>query len=44
MLLNDDTVDFEKPERIRLLTFDADKLSRLFLHSSIFSIIHSRSA
>ena len=41
MLLNDDIADVEKPDGIRLLTFVVNKQ---FLHSSIFSIKHSRSA
>ena len=44
MLLNKDIVDIEKSVGICLLTFVVDELSRLFLHPSIFSIIHSRSA
>ena len=43
MLINDDIVDIENADRICWLTFNVEKLSRLFLHSSIFSIIHSRS-
>ena len=43
MLLNDDIVDIENADRICWLTFNVEKLSRLFLHSSIFSIIHSQS-
>ena len=44
MLLNDDIVDVEEPDGICLLTFDVDELSGFFLHLSIFSIKHSRSA
>ena len=44
MLLNDDIVDIEKPDLICLLTFAVDEFSELFLHPSIFFIIHSRSA
>ena len=44
MLLNEDLVGIEKPEKISSLTFVIDELSELFLHLSIFSIIHSRSA
>ena len=44
MLLNDDIVDIEKPDGICLLTFVVDEFSGLFLHPSIFSIKHSRSA
>ena len=44
MLLKEDTVDIEKHDGICSLTFVEDGFSRLFLHLSIFSIIHSRSA
>ena len=44
MLLKEDIVDIEKPDGICLLTFVVDEFSGLFLHPSIFSIIHSRSA
>ena len=44
MLLNDDIVDFEKPDGICLPTFVVDEFSRLFLHPSISSIKHSRLA
>ena len=44
MLLIDDTVDVEKLDGIYLLTFVVDEFWGLFLHPSIFSIIHSRSA
>ena len=44
MLLNDDIVDFEKPDGICSLTLVVDEFSGLFLHPSVFSIIHSRSA
>ena len=44
MLLNEDTVDIEKLNGICLLTFVVDEFSGLFLHPSIFAIIHSRSA
>ena len=44
MLLNEDIVDIEKPDGICLLTFVIDEFSGLFLHPSIFFIIHSRSA
>ena len=44
MLLNEDIVDIEKPDGICSLTFVVDEFSGLFLHPSIFSIIHSRSA
>ena len=43
MLLNDKIVDNEKPDRIRVPTFVMDEFLGLFLHSSIFSINHSRS-
>ena len=44
MLLNEDIIDIEKPEGICSLTFVVDEFSVLFLHPSILSIIHSRSA
>ena len=44
MLLNDDIVDIEKPDGICSPTFVVDEFSGLFLHPSIFSIKHSRSA
>ena len=44
MLLNENIVDTEESNGICLLTFVVDEFSGLFLHSSIFSIIHSRSA
>ena len=44
MLLNGDIVDIEKPDRICSLTFVVDEFSWLYLHPSIFSIKHSRSA
>ena len=44
MLLNDDIVDIEKPDGICSLTFAVNQFSELFLHSSIFSIIHFRFA
>ena len=34
----------EKPDGIFSLTFDVNECSGLFLHPSVFSIIHSRSA
>ena len=40
MLLNDDTVDIEKPDGICLHTFHVYAFSGLFLHPSIFSIKH----
>ena len=42
--LNDDIVDIEKSDGIFYLTFVMDEFSGLFLHSSIFSIKHSKSA
>ena len=44
MLLNEDVVDIEKPGGTCLLTFAIDEFSGLFLHPSIVSIKHSRSA
>ena len=44
MLLNEDIVDIEEPDGIYLLHFFSDEFSGLFLHPSIFSIIHSKSA
>ena len=44
MLLNDDVVNIEKPDRICWVTFVVDKFSGLFLRPSIFSNIHRRSA
>ena len=43
MILNNNTVDIEKPDGICLPTFVADEFSE-FLHPSIFSIKHPRSA
>ena len=43
-LLNDDIVDIEKPVGICSRTFVEDEFSGLFLHPSVFSITHSRSA
>ena len=40
MLLNDDIVDIEKPDGISSFTFVVDEFSGLFLHLSVFSIIH----
>ena len=42
MLLNDDIESIENPDGVFSLTFVADEFSGLFLHPSIFSIIHSR--
>ena len=44
MLLSEDIVDIEKPDGIGSFTFVADEFSGLFLHPSISSIIHARSA
>ena len=44
MFLNGDIVDIENPTGICSLTFVVDEFSGLFLHLSIFSIKHSRSA
>ena len=45
MLLNEDNIaDIQKPDGICSLTFALDKYSGLFLHASVFCIIHSRSA
>ena len=43
-LLNDDMLDIEKPNGICSPTFVVDEFSGLFLHPSIFSIKHSKSA
>ena len=43
MFLNSDIVNFEKPDGICLLIFVVDEFSGLFLHISIFAIVHSRS-
>ena len=44
MLLNDDILDTEKPDGICLPIFVMNEFLGLFLHSSVFSIEHSRSA
>ena len=44
MLLIENIVDIEKAYGICSLIFDGDKFPGLFLHLSIFPIIHSRSA
>ena len=44
MLLNNDIVNIEKPDGIYSPTFVVDEFSGLFLHISVFSIKHSRSA
>ena len=41
--LKEDIVDIEKPDGICSVTFVVDEFSGLFLHPSIFSIIHSLS-
>ena len=43
-LLNDDIREIEKLDGICSFTFVVDEFSRLILQTSIFSIIHSRSA
>ena len=43
MLLNDDIVDIEKPDGMFSPTFVVNQFSKLFLHSSVFSIKHLRS-
>ena len=44
MILDDDIVDIEKPDGICSLISVVNEFSGLFLHPSIFSIKHSRSA
>ena len=44
MLLNDNIVDIAKSDGICSLSFVVDEFSGLFLHLSVFSIKHSRSA
>ena len=44
MLLHVDIAGIDKPDEIFSLIYDVDAFSGLFLHLSIFSIIHSRSA
>ena len=44
MLLNDHIVDIDKADGICSLTFVVEEFPGLFLHPSVFSIIHSRSA
>ena len=44
MHLNDDLIDIEKPDEICLPTLVVDEILELFLHQSVFFIIHSRSA
>ena len=44
MFLNDNIVDIEKPDGICSPNFAVDEFSGLLLHTSIFTIKHSRSA
>ena len=44
MLLNDNVVGIEKSDGICSLTFVADEFPGLFLHHTVLSIKHSRSA
>ena len=44
MFLNDDILDIEKPDVVCSLTFVVDVFLGLFLHPSISSIKHARSA
>ena len=44
MLLNEDILGIEKLDGICLAIFVLVQLSGLFLHESIFSVLHSRSA
>ena len=44
MLLNEDIVEIERPDGICSPAFVVDEFSRLSLHPSVFSIIHSRFA
>ena len=44
MILNNDILEFEKNDGISFPTFDVNELTGLFLHPSIYSIKHSRSA
>ena len=44
MLLNGNIAGIEKPDGLCSPTFAVDKLSRLFLNPSYFSIKHSRFA
>ena len=44
ILLHDDVLDIEKPNRICSPTFDVDEFSGFLLYPSNFSIRHSRSA
>ena len=42
MLQSEDIVDIVKPDGMCSLTYILDEFSGLFLHTSVFSIIHSR--
>ena len=44
ILLSEDIVDIGKPDEIYSLTFVVNQFSGLFLHPSVFSIMHSRTA
>ena len=44
MLLNDDYIDLEKPDRIYSPTIVLEELSELFLNPSVLSSKYSRSA
>ena len=44
MFLNDNTVDIEKPDGMYSPAFVLDEFSGSFLHPSIFSIQHQKSA
>ena len=41
MLLNDDIVDIEKPDRICSLNFAVDEFSGLLLHPSILHLLYT---
>ena len=42
MLQSEDIADIVKPDGMCSLTYILDEFSGLFLHTSVFSIIHSR--
>ena len=44
ILLSEDIADIEKSDEIYSLTFVVNQFSGLFLHPSVFSIMHSRTA
>ena len=44
MLLKEDILDIKKPDGLCSLTFVVNGFSGLFLHRSIFSVIHLRYA